>query len=91
MAAANYFTGTEYQGKNAAELSAKGYEQDYWATYKQWFEHGYQVQKGEHGTAIMVVRDAKDKKPGKKMVKFYRVFNIDQVQEIEETKEEATA
>lgn len=79
----NYFTGIEYQGHNAMSLSLAGYKDNQWATYKQWFEHGYQVQKGEHGQSIMVVTDHSDDKD-KRAVKFYRVFNIAQVKEIEE-------
>lgn len=79
----NYFTGTEYQGQNAADLKAAGYPDNQWATYRQWFNNGYQVQKGQHGTSILVVRDDDDRK-GKKMVKYYRVFNIAQVAPIEE-------
>lgn len=81
--AINTFTGVEYQGYNAVELSAKGYEVNEWATYKQWLEHGFQVQKGQHGVSIMVVRDD-DEKDGKKLVKYYRVFNVAQVAPIEE-------
>lgn len=83
--AQNYFTGTEYQGKNAQVLNACKYEENQWATYRQWLENGYQVQKGEHGTGIQVVRD--DEKTSKTVVKWYRVFNLAQVKEIEETEE----
>lgn len=81
----NYFTGTEYQGGNALTLTncqrGSNYEQNQWATYKQWFENGYQVQKGEHGTSILVVKDEPDSK--KVAVRYYKVFNIAQVKEIE--------
>ncbi len=84
--AQNYFTGVEYQGHNAQELNSSTrlnkYEENQWATYKQWFEGGYQVQKGEHGTSIRVIRE--DEKTLKTVVKYYRVFNISQVKEIEE-------
>jgi antirestriction protein ArdC len=76
----NYFSGIDYQGHNAVTLAEAGYELNQWATYKQWFEHGYQVQKGEHGQPIMVVRDDDDS--DKKVIKFYKVFNIAQVKEI---------
>lgn len=78
----NYFSGTQYQGQNAADLKAAGFPDNQWATYKQWLEGGWQVQKGQHGTAIMVVRDVEGQT--KKMVKFYKVFNIAQVAPIEE-------
>ena len=84
MTATNYFTSTEYKGHNELTLSSAKYEQNLWATYKQWLEHGYQVQKGEHGQPIMVVRDD-PKGTSKKIVKYYRVFNIAQVKPIEET------
>lgn len=78
----NYFTGVEYQGGNATSLRLAGYKEGQWATYKQWFEHGYQVQKGEHGHSIMVVKD-KDDDPSKKAVRYYKVFNVAQVKPIE--------
>lgn len=84
--AQNYFTGTEYQGRNAQDLNSSTrlnkHEENQWATYKQWYEGGYQVQKGEHGTSIQVVRE--DEKTKKTVVKWYKVFNIAQVKEIEE-------
>lgn len=80
--AQNYFTGTEYQGGNAQALNACKHEENQWATYKQWFEGGYQVQKGEHGTSIQVVRE--DEKTGKTVVRWYKVFNIAQVKELED-------
>lgn len=84
--AINVFTQTEYQGQNAVDLNLQPYEDNEWATYKQWFEHGYQVQKGQHGTGIMVVRD--DDKSDKKVIRYYRVFNVAQVAPVteEETK-----
>lgn len=78
--AQNYFTGTEYKGGNALTLSLTKFKENQWATYKQWFSNGYQVQKGEHGTSILVVKDEPDSK--KVAVRYYKVFNIAQVKEI---------
>lgn len=76
----NFFTRTEYKGQNAVDLRLQGYKSDEWATYKQWLNGGYQVQKGQKGTGIMVVTE--DEKNNKKAVRWYRVFNIEQVKEI---------
>ena len=81
ITAQNYFTGVEYQGGNAQVLNSSKYKENQWATYRQWFENGYQVQKGEHGTAIRVIEDDPDTK--ETVVRYYRVFNIAQVKEIE--------
>lgn len=86
MTAQNYFTGNEYHGGNAQLLDSlqrvEKYDENQWATYKQWLEGGYQVQKGEHGASIQVVRD--DEKTDKKIVRWYKVFNLAQVKEVEE-------
>ncbi len=85
----NVFSGTEYKGQNAADLALAQmtykYESDEWATYKQWLEHGYQVQKGEKGVGIMAVID--DAEKSKKAVRYFRVFNVAQVKLIEESEE----
>lgn len=81
MTAQNYFTGVEYTGHNATTLNMSGYKSNQWATYRQWLEGGYQVQKGQKGQAIMkIVID----KEGEKRPKFYRVFNQEQVKPIKE-------
>ena len=72
----NFFTGYKYQGQNTIDLALKGYKSNEWGTYKQWDEHGYQVQKGQHGTGIMLVR--KDDTTDKTVVKWYKVFNREQ-------------
>ena len=80
MSQLNFFTRVEYSGHNATTLALSGYKSDEWATYKQWFEGGYQVQKGQHGQGILkIVEDSK----GEKRPKYYKVFNIEQVKEIE--------
>lgn len=78
----NYFTGYKYQGVNAQDLASKGYKSNQWATYKTWIEHDYQVQKGNKGTGIMLVR--KDDETGKTVVRWYKVFNFDQVAPVEQ-------
>lgn len=87
--AQNYFTGNEYHGKNSAflnlEYKTKKYEENQWATYRQWADGGYQVQKGQHGTGIQVVREDEDK--GKTVIKYYRVFNLAQVAPVDNSTE----
>ena len=73
----NYYTGYKYQGINTQDLASKGYKSNQWATYKAWVEHDMQVQKGQHGTGIMLVR--KDEETSKTVVKWYKVFNLEQV------------
>lgn len=80
MIATNYFTGTEYHGKNAVFLRMAPFKSNEWATYKQWFEGGFQVQKGQHGQRIMKIVQDDD---GDTMPKFYTVFNFEQVKRIE--------
>ena len=75
----NFFTRTEYSGHNALTLSQAKYKSEEWATYKQWLEGGYQVQKGEHGQGIMKIVEDKN---GEKRPKYYKVFNIEQVKEV---------
>ena len=79
----NHFTGHKYQGINSVDLASKGFTSNEWATYKQWFEHGFQVQKGQGGTSIMIVRPNEDN-PKKAVVKWYRVFNKEQVAPVEQ-------
>lgn len=89
--AQNYFTGGEYQGQNQADLQmtarVKGYKSNQWATYRQWLNGGYQVQKGEKGTAIMAL-GKKDDDDTKVSVRYYRVFNIAQTKPVEPDNEE---
>ena len=77
----NYFTGYKYQGVNSQDLASKGFTSNQWATYKQWIEHDQQVQKGQHGTGIMLVK--KDDDSGKTVVRWYKVFNLEQVAPLE--------
>lgn len=82
----NFFTGYKYQGQNAVDLASKGYKSNEWGTYKQWFEHDYQVQKGQKGTGIMLVRPDDDN-PKKAVVRWYKVFNREQVAPSEQATE----
>lgn len=84
MTPQNYFTGAEYSGHNATSLRMSGYKNNQWATYRQWQEGGYQVQKGQKGQAIMKIVETKE---GDKRPKYYRVFNMEQVKQIEEEDE----
>jgi antirestriction protein ArdC len=77
----NFFTGYKYQGVNAQDLASKGFKSNEWGTYKQWFEHEFQVQKGNKGTGIMLVK--KDDDTGKTVVRWYKVFNREQVAPVE--------
>lgn len=78
----NYFTGYKYSGVNAQDLASKGFKANQWATYRQWIADDKQVQKGQHGTGIMLVKE--DEKTGKKVVKWYKVFNLEQVAPVEQ-------
>ena len=84
----NAKTQKPYQGGNIIALLESGYENQIWATYRQWKELGYQVQKGEKGTHLKkIVTVEKKKKNGDKVKKNvprgFCVFNIDQVAEME--------
>jgi antirestriction protein ArdC len=52
----NPTTEKAYRGGNAVHLMAtalgRGYEDPRWMTYKQAFDHGWQVRRGEKGTQI---------------------------------------
>lgn len=81
----NYFTGHKYRGVNSQDLTSKAHKSNQWATYRQWFNNGYQVTKGEHGTSIMLAKE--DDTTKKTVVKWYRVFNFEQVAPIETTEQ----
>jgi len=78
----NYFTGYKYSGVNAQDLASKAGKSNQWGTYHQWLNAGYQVQKGEHGTSIMLVK--KDDDTGKTLVRYYKLFNFMQVAPVEQ-------
>ena len=87
----NASTNKEYTGLNVCTLMNTPFADQTWATYKQWQELGFQVQKGEKGTKIQKIVVVMDKKTGddKKVPKNYTVFNVAQVKNIEEQKESA--
>lgn len=65
----NALTGKAYRGLNALWLGLLGYRTV--ATYKQWLELGYQVQKGCKSIGISVPMIVKDKKTqDQKMIGF---------------------
>jgi len=74
----NKFTGHKYQGQNASDLASKGFDSNQWGTYHQWLNAGMQVQKGQHGTGVMLVKPSDDDK-SKAVVRWYKVFNLEQV------------
>lgn len=65
----NALTGKAYRGLNALWLGLLGYRTV--ATYRQWLELGYQVQKGGKSVTISAPMTVKDKKTGEsKMIGF---------------------
>lgn len=72
----NMFTGKEYSGINARNLSSREFKDNRYATYKAWLEHDYQVQKGSKGTTICVVYEEDN---GRKKAFYTRLFNFEQV------------
>lgn len=80
----NAITGNEYTGGNEIILLSSGFIDQKWATYKQWKNAGFQVQKNECGTKLSRIVTVKDKKTGedKRVPRFFTVFNIEQVKEI---------
>lgn len=84
----NAKTGNAYSGGNIFELLQTEYTDQVWATYRQWQELGYQVQKGEKGTRLIkmvtvINKKAKDDEAKKKNVpRGFTVFNIAQVAQI---------
>lgn len=86
----NLVTQKAYKGVNRLLLGmakmGAGYKNPAWATYKQWQDAGFQVQKGEKGTQIVfyspVAKPAKaetdDKGGTYHLLKSYTVFNAEQ-------------
>ena len=65
----NALTGKAYRGLNSLWLGLLGYRTV--ATYRQWLELGYQVQKGGKSVTISAPMNVKDKKTGEsKMIGF---------------------
>jgi antirestriction protein ArdC len=78
----NAVTGNIYTEGNVLRLLDTPFEDQQWATFRQWKDAGYMVQKGSKGTELIKIVTVKDKKnpENKKSVprRFY-VFNIAQV------------
>lgn len=91
----NWVSGRAYRGVNWLMLAARGYECEYWATYKQIKQAGGYVRKGEHGTPVVYMnwREIKNEKPENEeeeqrtrrvfFCKSYTVFNLEQAEGIE--------
>ena len=79
----NAFTGDQYSENNTVLLLQSGLMNPEWATYRQWLELGYQVQKGQKSTRLKRVC-VKERKDGsvKKYLKTFSVFNVSQTQQI---------
>ena len=84
MTPINAKTQKAYQGGNIIALLSAPFENQTWATYRQWLELGKQVQKGSRGTKAIKMVKITDKKTGfEKMVpRGFTVFNIEQVKEM---------
>lgn len=82
MSPFNAKTKREYQGKNAAFLHMEGFKSPEWATFLQWKELGFKVNKGSKSCEILKVVDVdgKDGQPDK-AIRTYSVFNREQVSE----------
>lgn len=85
-------SGKQYRGINIFLLAmtswAKGYESDYWLTYKQAKERGGQVRKGEKSSLVVFWKRyaTKDKETGEEkvvpVIRHYNVFNAEQCEGI---------
>lgn len=91
MKPTNYTTEKEYTGGNIFLLLDTPFTDQRWATYKQWKNAGFQVQKGQKGVRLTKIVSIDDKKTGepKKVPRGFTVFNIDQVKEIQATEKVA--
>ena len=88
----NALTKNEYSTSNQNQLDLSAALNDFEslevAGYKQWLEMGFQVQKGQKATAILMIVEKKVKKADgsdtkKKVPKTVKVFFRDQVAPIE--------
>lgn len=85
---ANVASKKPYRGINTLALwataEAKGYPSGVWGTFKQWFELGAQVRKGERASAVVLWKqvekpDAEDGEQKRFFARGYSVFNVSQV------------
>lgn len=88
----NHLTGSQYKGINTLLLNLKaheeGYDQPYWATFKQWRMQGGNVRKGEKGTLAVFykpirINDDEQNPQTVPVLKHFFLFNADQVDGIE--------
>ena len=87
-------TGKPYQGVNVFTLMAtsmlRGYESNYWTTFKQAKDRGGSVRKGEKSTPVVFWKfiDKKNAETGKDekipFLRYFHVFNLDQCDGLEE-------
>ena len=89
----NIASSRRYRGVNVLALwiaaQASGYSNGVWGTYRQWQAVGAQVRKGEHGTTVVLWKQAAcradddhddgDQRPGRMFARAFTVFNIAQV------------
>jgi antirestriction protein ArdC len=87
----NVLTKNAYQGINILQLWAtgftRGYDQQLWASYRQWVQLGGQVRQGERGTAVAFYKayevepkaDDPNDDGNRRVLKTSTVFNIHQV------------
>lgn len=87
----NVLTKNTYQGINILQLWAtgfvRGYDQQLWASYRQWAQVGAQVRTGERGTSVAFYKayevepkaDDPDDDGNRRVLKTSTVFNIHQV------------
>ena len=80
----NAKTGNQYTGGNTTILLQNEFKTQFCATYRQWQELGFQVQKGQKGDRITkMVKIIYKKEQNQKLVpRYYTVFNFDQVAKI---------
>jgi len=85
---ANVGSKKPYRGINTlalwASAEAKGYPTGLWGTFKQWFELGGVVRKGERASAVVLWKqvekpDAEDGEKKRFFARGYSVFNVAQV------------
>lgn len=85
----NAKTGHRYRGLNVPVLAVSGFSDPRWMTYRQAFEMGGHVRKGEKGTTVMFWKLMKAKEDGTQaegekakvfpVIKTYTVFNVEQI------------
>jgi antirestriction protein ArdC len=85
----NAKTGHRYRGLNVPVLAVSGFSDPRWMTYRQAFEMGGHVRKGEKGTIVMFWKLMRAKEDGTQaegekakvfpVIKTYAVFNVEQI------------